>query len=359
MIRIETKSCQGAGVGSGFLLAPRLLATVEHVVDGAQRITLKRAGQVIGNAVVIGADRDRDLALLRADSPIQGFHFRLSKRMPRLGDEVAALGFPLGLPLTVTRGSVSGLQRAIPIDGVTRRRLVQTDAAVNQGNSGGPLLELRSGEVIGLVDLGTTEANGIAFAVSADVAGPLLEAWGKAPQPISNAGTCETEEEAPAPVPDEVPGSRSEPGVASFIGKYFAIDYPAGWDVETAEVSKGGYLDTTIRDPGDRSVLLRVDVIPNENQDPIVNAGRVRSAVSRQRGYRELEFSRMDLGGYAAVRWEFLVEEDGTRLHKVDVFLLNEAGDGIAVLTQAPEAKYYRWSEVFDGIRNSLTSGTR
>src|SRR5207244_78228 len=80
-------------------------------------------------------------------------------------------------------GSVSGLGRVVPIDGVRRRSLVQTDAAVNHGNSGGPLLSTDSGEVIGLVDLGTTDANGIAFAVSAKVAAPLLHAWAVAPQP--------------------------------------------------------------------------------------------------------------------------------------------------------------------------------
>lgn len=87
----------------------------------------------------------------------------------------------------MTRGSVSGLGRTIPIDGVKRRNMVQTDAAVNHGNSGGPLLSADTGQVVGLVDLGTTQANGVAFAVSAEVAAPLMRAWAVAPQAPAQA----------------------------------------------------------------------------------------------------------------------------------------------------------------------------
>ena len=122
---------------------------------------------------MIGFDRERDLALLGTSEPIEGHVFSFAEKAPRLGEEVAALGFPLGLPLTVTRGSISGLSRTIPIEGVRRRHLVQTDAAVNPGNSGGPLLLAGTAEVVGLVDLGTTQANAVAFAVSAGGSAPV------------------------------------------------------------------------------------------------------------------------------------------------------------------------------------------
>jgi S1-C subfamily serine protease len=183
VIQVEVDSCDGSAIGTGFLVKPRLVATVEHVVDGALSIKLKRNGKLLGKATVVGVDRDRDLALLRTSKPISGYDFGFAGKAPRLGEEVAAIGFPLGLPLTVTKGSVSGLDRAIPIDGLKRRHMVQTDAAVNHGNSGGPLLSTETGEVVGLVDLGSTVANGIAFAVSAEVAKPLLQAWAVAPQP--------------------------------------------------------------------------------------------------------------------------------------------------------------------------------
>jgi len=182
VIRIEATGCGQTAIGTGFLVKPNLVATVEHVVDGASTITLKRDGKILGMAKVIGADRDRDLALLQTKTPVTGYTFGFANAAPRLGEDVGVIGFPLGLPLTVTQGSVSGFDRVVPIDGVKRRHLVQTDAAVNHGNSGGPVLSRTTGEVVGLVDLGTNGANGVAFAVSAQVAAPLLRAWAQAPQ---------------------------------------------------------------------------------------------------------------------------------------------------------------------------------
>jgi S1-C subfamily serine protease len=189
VVRIEAKSCDGQAIGTGFLISPTLVATVEHVVDGANSINLKQGGRSVATGTVIGQDPARDVALVRSSAPIRGAVLRLAPRAPQLGESVAALGFPLGLPLTVTKGSVSGLGRSVPIDEINRRQMVQTDAAVNPGNSGGPLLSIDTGDVVGLVDLGTTQANGIAFAVSAQVAQPLLSAWRTAPQETS-AGTC-------------------------------------------------------------------------------------------------------------------------------------------------------------------------
>ena len=210
VVRIEAQSCGGLAIGTGFLVGGNLVATVEHVIDGASMITIKRHGVVLGSARVIGADQPRDLALLKTSSPIIGHVFRLAPRSPQLGEAVAAFGFPLGLPLTVTRGSVSGLDRAIPIDGVTRHRLVQTDAAVNHGNSGGPLLAADTGDVVGLVDLGTTLANGLAFAVSSQVAEPLFRAWTVAPQPsASSACAANPPQAAPAQAPSQASGAKA------------------------------------------------------------------------------------------------------------------------------------------------------
>ena len=209
MIRIEASGCGKTVIGTGFLVRPNLVATVEHVVGGASKITLKRNGKTVATARIIGADKDRDLALLQTAKPIKGYTFGFAHGKPRFGEEVGALGFPLGLPLTVTRGSVSGFERVIAIDGVKRRHLVQTDAAVNQGNSGGPLLSQETGEVVGLVDLGTTAANGIAFAVSARVAAPLLRAWAQGPQ-------------APAPA---ACASGQQPGGVAAAGAPSPADY--------------------------------------------------------------------------------------------------------------------------------------
>ena len=99
-IRIEATLCDGISIGTGVLIDEHLVATVEHVVDGAIDIVLKRKGEVLGKATVIGSDRERDIALLRTGASIDGYQFQLAGAAPRVGDDVAALGFPLGLPLT-------------------------------------------------------------------------------------------------------------------------------------------------------------------------------------------------------------------------------------------------------------------
>ena len=222
IVRIETDDCTGGAIGTGFLLSPRLVATVDHVVDGATLIRLKSAGRLAARGTVIGADPARDLALIRASAPIRGYHFRLATGAPQLGEDVSALGFPLGLPLTVTRGSVSGNGRTIPIDGLRRRDLVQTDAAVNPGNSGGPLIA-DDGTVVGLIDLGTTQANGLAFAVSSEVAEPLLRAWQTAPQPIAAASCSSTQTQTPlAAPPTSTPSSGDAAAARNAVYTYWS-----------------------------------------------------------------------------------------------------------------------------------------
>jgi S1-C subfamily serine protease len=189
IVRVDVTGCGFTGTGTGLLVGPREVVTVEHVVDAASAIRIERNGKVLGKASVIGADGARDLALLRTEKPISGHRFQISTKAPRLGDSVAVIGYPLGLPLSVTKGTVSGLSRVVPIRRVKRRGLIQTDAAVNPGNSGGPVLLLPGGQVIGLVDLESLRANGIAFAVSGSVAAKLVEAWKVAPQPLP-AASC-------------------------------------------------------------------------------------------------------------------------------------------------------------------------
>lgn len=182
VIRIEAVGCDTESIGTGFLIGPRLVATVEHVVAGATSIRLVRDGKTVAVGTVIGEDSARDMALVQASKAVRGYVFGFSTAAPTLGESVAALGFPYGLPLSLTQGVVSGTQRTIPIDGIQRRGLVQLDAPVNPGNSGGPVFTTSSGQVIGLIDLGATHAAGIAFAVSSRVADPLLTAWTIAPQ---------------------------------------------------------------------------------------------------------------------------------------------------------------------------------
>jgi S1-C subfamily serine protease len=347
VIRIEAQNCGRSGdIGTGILLSPRIIATVGHVVAGAQTITLKRGKTILGSGTVLGEDPARDVAIVRSSQPITGHDFVLSSAPPRLGQAVAVLGFPLGLPLTVTRGSVSGLHRAVPIESIVRRGMVQTDAAVNPGNSGGPLLSTRTGDVLGLVDLGTTNANGLAFAVSSRVAGPLISAWRIAPQPVS-AATCSSGGTSSG-------DSQASASVASYAGKDFSLAYPKAWHVQAAERNLGSYTDTIIADPTEPLRLVRVDITDGRPSTE-ASSEQIEAALENQPDYRRLAWRPTTIDGQAGLYWEFVVNENGVLLHKVDIFSTSPSGDGFAILTQAPAGEWSAESALFQAVRGSLT----
>lgn len=185
-MRIGVTTCDTAGVGSGFLVDDDLVMTAAHVVEGSARISL-RAEQQVREATIVGLDPETDLALLRADEPFDGHVFAFAERQVSLGEEVAALGYPLDADLTFTAGRVSGLNRQLDRGQHVLRDLLQTDAAINPGNSGGPLLNT-AGEVVGVVSakrtwvFGTGDRNdfsaeGVAYAIAADRAADAAADW--------------------------------------------------------------------------------------------------------------------------------------------------------------------------------------
>lgn len=152
--------------GSGFVLdrAGHVL-TNQHVVADAQRIDLRFSDGSWRTASVIGTDVYSDLAVLSVDGPADAAALPFVDRPPAIGTEVVAIGSPFGLEKSLTTGVVSGTNRAIPTRaGFTIPAAVQTDAAVNPGNSGGPLVTL-DGEVVGVIRSGGGE--NIGFAISA------------------------------------------------------------------------------------------------------------------------------------------------------------------------------------------------
>jgi serine protease Do len=179
VVRIQATTCDGGDVGTGFLIAPNLVATVAHVVNGSAALNLTIGDQGAGgttSGVVVGIDPAADVALVRLDRPIQGHVFIMAAATPGVGQEVAAIGFPVGDPMTFTRGTVSGLNRTISIENLMRSGMIETDAAINPGNSGGPLLSA-DGKVLGLIDATHVDAQGIAYAVAPTIAHSLLTSW--------------------------------------------------------------------------------------------------------------------------------------------------------------------------------------
>ena len=224
VVRIETLSCSNSGIGTGFLLTPTLIATVEHVIDESVVVSLIDGTQRT-TGTVIGTDPAHDLALIQANQPLHGYHFRFAATTPRIGDQVAAIGFPIGDPITLTHGDVSGLNRPVTVNGTVFTGLIETDAAINPGNSGGPLLTT-DGTVVGLVDALNPNANGIAYAVPATQAAPATRRWRQVPNPTPPAtcpnplGPAQAQPDVPSPTGGQVSDSQAA-GIVAAFNTYF------------------------------------------------------------------------------------------------------------------------------------------
>jgi S1-C subfamily serine protease len=174
-------------LGSGFVLdRAGHVITNFHVIQGAQKVQVSFSGQDQLPATVVGKDRSTDLAVLKIDA-----HSRALTPLPlgdsdavRVGDPVYAIGNPFGLTRTLTTGVVSAVQRQIfAPNGVPIDSAIQTDAAINHGNSGGPLIDA-NGRVIGVTSQiqtggGQNQGNvGIGFAIPVntvrDIAGQII-----------------------------------------------------------------------------------------------------------------------------------------------------------------------------------------
>lgn len=160
-------------VGSGFLISDDgLVLTNSHVVFGHHAITVTLDDGRKAPAKLLGADPILDLAVLRIPAR-SGSYPKASlgnSDSVRIGEDVLAIGNPVGLEQTLTRGVVSGINRFPPESPLSLTRpLIQTDAPINPGNSGGPLLN-RCGEVIGINTMLVSDAQNIGFAVPINIA---------------------------------------------------------------------------------------------------------------------------------------------------------------------------------------------
>ncbi len=171
------RSFTSQSLGSGFVWsADGIIVTNNHVVEGASRITANFNDGTQLPARLLGVDPDSDLAVLKVDAKdLTAAPIGTSSDL-MIGETVVAVGNPFGLSGTVTTGVVSALGRSVPSEtqGRTYTDFIQTDASINTGNSGGPLLSIE-GKVVGINVAIYAQAQGIGFAIPVDRAKKVIQ----------------------------------------------------------------------------------------------------------------------------------------------------------------------------------------
>ena len=307
------------GEGSGFIVSPDgVILTNAHVVDDAQKVTVKLTDRREYEAKVIGSDAKSDVAVLKIDAKNLPVVKLGAPRDLQVGEWVVAIGSPFGFENSVTAGIVSAKGRSLPDDYVP---FIQTDVAVNPGNSGGPLFNLK-GEVVGINSQIFSRSGGyegLSFAIPIDVAmnvGKQLQASGHVTRGRLGVGIQDVDQA---------------------LAETFGLDVPRGALVSSVE--KGG--------PAEKAGLKEGDVILSFDGQPIDTAGILPSAVAatqpgktvRLQVWRDKQAREVSLKvGQLQDKQEVAANDDGTSPSRL----------GMTVRPLSPEEK--QQSDLSDGL---------
>ncbi|PYE47687.1 trypsin-like peptidase domain-containing protein [Paenibacillus barcinonensis] len=154
------------GLGSGFLYNNKGdVITNAHVVEGSQKVTVRTLDHQEYQGTVIGIGEETDVAVVRVPDLVKMEPLTISSAKAEVGDEILALGSPLGFENTVTTGIISGLDRSFEIEPYIYTNLYQISAPITNGNSGGPLINAETGEVLGINSTVVKQEGGLGFSI--------------------------------------------------------------------------------------------------------------------------------------------------------------------------------------------------
>ncbi|MGC5776440.1 S1C family serine protease [Paenibacillus pabuli] len=260
----------GSGLGSGFLYNDQGdIVTNAHVVEGSKEVTVRTLNHKEYKGTVIGIGEETDVAVVRVPDLKKVKPLSIAKSKAETGDEILALGSPLGLENTVTTGIISGVGRSFEIAPYIYSNLYQISAPITHGNSGGPLISAETGEVLGINSAVVEQEGGIGFSIPMTSVLKQVQAWSNKP---SGATTVQTAGDAHSGASSA--SLEAEGLVSDFYMSLNLSDYVTAYALLGSEWQSGttyakfreGYINTSYVTIGDLASTT------NENKETEVTA---------------------------------------------------------------------------------------